>query len=441
MEEKGIISMSIKELKRLHIIQKINERAIKQKKAAELLDLSTRQVRRILHEFRSEGAGGLVHKARGRSSNRKHPQRFKTKVLRLYETQYLGFGPTLACEKLLERNKIALGRETLRRWLLEEGLWTIQKKARSHHIWRERKECFGEMVQMDGSHHDWLEGRGPKLVLMGYIDDATSEVYGRFYDYEGTLPAMDSFFRYLRRYGVPMSIYLDRHSTYKSTGKPTVDEELKGIKPKSQFERALDDLSVTVIHAYSPQAKGRIERQFGTFQDRLVKEMRLRMIKTKEEANRFLESYLPKYNRQFRRSPKREINLHRQAPGVSVLKRILSIQECCELRGDNTVRRMKKLYLVEEDWKGPRPKMIQLEERIDGGFYFMNQDKMLQVREVKEAPRADQRPSFRKKPPIPSKDHPWRKFSLRPSGYRHINNHLQKEESSKEEKEPLLVSS
>lgn len=441
MEEKGIISMRIKDLKRFHIIQKVNERGIQQKKAAELLDLSTRQIRRILNEFRAQGAKRLVHKARGRPSNRKHPDAFKKKVLRCYETQYPGFGPTLACEKLLERNKIRIGRETLRRWLLHEGLWTIKKKARRHHIWRERKACFGEMVQMDGSHHDWLEGRGPKLVLMGYIDDATSEVYARFYDYEGTLPAMDSFFRYTRRYGLPMSLYLDRHSTYKSTGKPTVDEELEGTKPKSQFERALEALGVTVIHAYSPQAKGRIERQFGTFQDRLIKEMRLQTIKTKEEANRFLGSYLPKYNGRFRRSPKSEINLHRQAPGISILKRILSIQERCELRGDNTIRRMKKLYLIQEDWKGPRPKMIQLEERIDGAFYFMNQDKRLRVREVKEAPRANRAPSFRRKPPIPSKDHPWRKFSFGSPSNRSINNHLQKEESNKEEKELLLISS
>ena len=171
------------------------------------------------------------------------------------------------------------------KFVFEAGFWKKRRKLSGFRQWRPRKECFGQMVQMDGSHHDWLEGRGPKLVLMGYIDDATNRTYGRFYDYEGTLPAMDSFREYVKKYGLPMSVYLDRHTTYKSSKKLTEWDEVEGIEFLSQFERALKELDVEVIHALSPQAKGRIERLFGVLQDRLVKEMRLAGITTKEQAN------------------------------------------------------------------------------------------------------------------------------------------------------------
>jgi len=164
---------------------------------------------------------------------------------------------------------------------------------------------------MDGSHHDWFEGRGAGCVFMGYIDDARGEVFGRFYPYEGTIPAMDSFKRYIKKNGLPMSVYLDKHTTYKSTAKPTIQDELNNTQPLSEFERALKELGVEVIHANSPQAKGRIERLFGTLQDRVVKEMRLRGIRTIEEANCFLEEYLPLYNSRFAVCPKGKDNLHR----------------------------------------------------------------------------------------------------------------------------------
>ena len=214
----------------------------------------------------------------------------------LYKEKYIGFGPTLAAEKLLDLDGIAISDETLRLWLNQEGMVYKRRKARPHRQWRQRKEHAGQMMQMDGSHHDWLEGRGPKLVLMACIDDATNRIYARFNDYEGTLPALDLLKRYVRRYGIPQSIYLDRHTTYKSNGKLSIEEQLSGADPfKSQFERAMGDLAVIVIHANSPQAKGRIERLFRTFQDRVIKEMRLRNICTKGEANRFLGWYIPLY--------------------------------------------------------------------------------------------------------------------------------------------------
>lgn len=227
-----------------------------------MLALSDRQVRRLVKAVRSRGEMGIVHGLRGKRSNRKIPEGVKAKVLSQYQKRYLGFGPTLACEKLLEVDHLVVSDETLRPWLMEAGLHEKQRRTRVHRSWRRRRECLGEMIQIDGSHHAWLEDQGEELVLMGYIDDATGEVFGRFYDYEGTLPAMDSFKRYVQQYGLPMSVYLDRHTTYKSPKKlPEGVEDQE--QPLSQFECALKELGVEVIHAYSPQAKGRVERLFG----------------------------------------------------------------------------------------------------------------------------------------------------------------------------------
>ncbi|MGR3309485.1 MAG: ISNCY family transposase [Candidatus Brocadiales bacterium] len=310
MAGKDIIVLSVRELKRLKIVQKVIDKEITQMEAAELLDLCDRQIRRIVKRVREDGDSGVTHRSRGKPSPRAIPEDQKGKILRLYKEKYTGFGPTFAVEKLLEIDTITLSRETLRGWLCEEGLSYKQRRKRPYRRWRERKEHAGEMVQMDGSHHDWLEGRAPKLVLMGYIDDATNNVFAMFYDYEGVMPAMDSFKSYLSKYGIPQSIYVDRHTTYKSNAKPGTEDNLANTKPLSQFERALGEIGVKVIHANSPQGKGRIERLFGTLQDRLVKEMRLNGIKTKEEANKFLKDYLPKHNKKFKQKAAQGVDLH-----------------------------------------------------------------------------------------------------------------------------------
>jgi transposase len=270
---------------------------LNQVEAAEILSLSSRQIRRIVRRVKKEGQRGIVHRSRGRPSNRKIADQLKEKVIKLYRKSYQDFGPTLATEKLLERDGVSISDEALRRWLIESGDWKRSRRRRKHRQWRERKGHPGEMVQMDGSHHAWFEDRGEPCVLMGYIEDARGDAFGRFYDYEGTMPAMDSFKRYIRKRGLPLQVYLDGHSTYKSTAKPTIEEQLEGVEPLSEFERALKELGVEVSHAHSPQAKGRIERLFRTFQDRVIKEMRLRGIKTIEEGNKFLEAYLPIYNK------------------------------------------------------------------------------------------------------------------------------------------------
>ena len=265
------------------------------------------------------------------------------------------------------------------------------------------------MVQMDGSHHDWLEGRGLKLVLMGYIDDATNRVYGRFHDYEGTLPAMDSFRRYVEKYGLPMSVYLDRHTTYKSPRKLTEWDEAEGIEFLSQFERALKELGVEVIHALSPQAKGRIERFFGVLQDRLVKEMRLRGITTKEEANAFLEEYFPRYDKKFGVCPANKTDAHVKLPRHVDLNRYLCIKSERTLRKDNTIAFNGRLYQVEQ--RGG--KKVAVEERLDGSMLLFSNGTSLTYKEITERPqkevlpKTDARTFTRSQKP--SKDHPWKR--------------------------------
>ena len=383
MAGEDIVMFRQKELKRLHVIRKVLEKVIKQVEAAKILSLSYRQIQRCVQRVKVEGDQGIVHKSRGRGSNRRLADRVKERVIKLYRKRYPGFGPTLASEKLLEREKIKISDETLRGWLLESGDWKKVRKKGVHRQWRERKEHFGEMVQMDGSHHDWFEGRGPECVLMGYIDDATGEAFGRFYEYEGTMPALDSFRRYIQRCGIPLSVYLDKHTTYKSPAKPTIEEELQGIEPLSEFERALQELGVEVIHAHSPQAKGRIERLFGTLQDRLVKEMRLRGIKSIEEANRFLEEYWTIYNRKFAVQARGKGDLHRSLPRGLNLDNILCVKAGRALRNDFTVAYNKKLYQIEDPIRAGQ---VKVHERPDGSIVIRSKDRSLKYREILTRP-------------------------------------------------------
>jgi transposase len=253
MAERDILRMSQKELKRLHVIHKVIEGSLTQVQAAEIISLSERQIRRIVKRIEAEGDKGIRHRSRGKGSNRKASKKLVERVRHLYQEKYQGFGPTLTAEKLSEVEGIEVSKESVRTWLMESGQWQKRRKVGTHRQWRERKSCFGEMLQLDGSHHDWFDGRRPKCVLMAYIDDATSRVYGRFFEYEGTIPAMDSFKRYIRKYGIPMSVYMDKHTTYKSPAEPSVEDEINGTTPLSEFGRALTELEVQIIHAHSPQ--------------------------------------------------------------------------------------------------------------------------------------------------------------------------------------------
>lgn len=293
------VTMSAKELRRVHVIRQVVDKQLTQVHAGALLGLTSRQVRRLVRRVEQEGAQGLVHRGRGKPSNRRIPAKVKATGLKLYETRYGDFGPTLAAEKLAERHGMTISDETLRGWLLENGVEHFRRRKRPHRAWRERRAHVGELIQLDGSHHDWFEGRGPRCVLMAYIDDASSRVFARFYDYEGTIPAMDSFQCYIRQHGVPLAVYADKHTTYRSPAEPTLEEQLVGTAPQSQFGRALVELGVELIAAHSPQAKGRVERLFKTFQDRVSKELRLAEVSTLDAANAFLKRYLPIYNRRW----------------------------------------------------------------------------------------------------------------------------------------------
>lgn len=402
--------MTGRDLKRLHVVRQHLEKQIDQKEGSKILGLCVRQFRRLVKRVREEGDAGILHRSRGRKSNRRIDAKKRKKALRLYSRKYSGFGPTFASEKLSRDDGVDVKAETLRLWLREAEAPYKRRKSRKRRARRERRSCLGSMAQMDGSHHDWLEGRGPKMVLMGYIDDATSRVYGRFYDYEGTVPAFDSFKRYAQRCGIPASVYLDKHSTYRSPKELTAAEQLQGLeKPESQFERAMRELGVEVIHAHSPQAKGRVERLFGTLQDRLVKEMRLRKIKTQEAANVFLEEYLPDHNRRFSVAARQSGDAHRPSPGVRELDAILCVKTERRLSADWTVAYKGKTYQIEDR---AATKRIVVEERLDGTLRFCGKGKPLKYRELAERPRraaAESKAAPRKGGHKPSADHPWKR--------------------------------
>ncbi len=428
--------MSQRELKRLHIIRKTIDKLISQIEAADILGLCVRQIQRMIARIKKEGDKGIIHKSLGKPSNNRTDEKIKTKAMTLYKTHYPDFGPTLGSEKLWERHKIKINDETLRLWLIETGTGYDKRKPRPHRQWRQRKSSFGEMTQMDGSHHDWLEGRGPWLVLMAYKDDATGDVFGRFYTYEGTFPAMDGLWRYIQKYGVPQSVYLDKHSPYKSLAKPSIEDELEDTQPMTQFGRACKELEIKVIWANSPQAKGRIERQFRTFQHRLVKELRLAGAKTLEDANKVLAAYLPKYNKRFSVAAASNTNLHRPLPKHLDPRSIFCVKEDRVLRNDWTVSHKTKLYQILDNI---RAEVLEIQEWLDGSIHISNRGAEVNFKEIGQRPckefiKPELKPRLITKPAM---DHPWRQ---RPNKtYPLINSYSQKEESSKEDKGLLLV--
>jgi Trp operon repressor len=410
MAGKDIVMLSAEERKRLHLIHKILEGDLRQVDASKLLGLSYRQINRITNQVKAKGDKEVAHKLRGKVSNRKIAVEKQEVIMNLYREKYQGFGPLLASEKLLEENNIKISDETLRKWLLTSGDWEKKCKRKKHRNWRERKAHCGEMAQMDGSHHDWFEGRGEKSVLMGYIDDATNIVYARFTLYEGTIPAMESFKGYIKQNGLPLNVYADRHSTYKSNGKASIEQELSGNCPLSEFGRALKELGVNLIHANSAPAKGRIERLFKTFQDRVVKEMRLKGISSIEQGNQFLDTYLSIFNKRFAVEAKEDKDLHRELPKDTDLETIFCIKTERALRNDFTVAHDKKLYQVKET---VTTKRVIVEERLDGSLAITYKGRGLTYQEI-EQQNKKREPQVIKtgKKYIPAKNHPWNRFPI-----------------------------
>lgn len=375
------IAMSQKERDTLKVMHGVLAGERTQAEAARLLRRSVRHVRRLQRQLEARGDGALVHGLRGQPSNRQADPKLKAAVLKAYRADYPDFGPTLAAEKLAARG-LPVGVETLRRWLLAAGLWQRRRRREPHRSRRPRRECFGELVQMDASIHDWLEGRGEAMVLISMIDDATGRVMACFYPAGTTQTHMDLFGRWLRRHGRPLALYTDRHSIFEpqDKGKLAPDAE-------TQFGRACRELDVELIRAHSPQAKGRVERLFGTAQDRWVKELRLAGATTLAEANRLLPRLLAEHNRRFSRPAARRRDAHRRLGPEHRLEAILSIQEQRVVSNDYVVRYRNRFYqLPPPALAGLRGGTVVIEERLDGKRAMRFGQLYLKYREVTGRP-------------------------------------------------------
>jgi hypothetical protein len=339
--------MSRQERERLKIMVGVQEKEVTLVVAAGLMGVCYRQSKRIWRRYQDAGDAGLVHQLRGQPSARRKPQALRTQVLALYaEERYEGFGPTLMAEHLLQA-KLVVDHETLRRWRIATGKHTVRRRKQTHRQWRERKPCFGEMVQLDGSHHDWFEGRGPKCVLMVMVDDATNWMSCRFFEEETTRASYDVLEGWIKKHGLPGSLYVDRDSIYRCEGQPSIAEQLAGKEPQTQFGRAMEGLGIKLILAHSPQAKGRVERMNGTLQDRLVKEMRLAGLHDLERANRFLAGkYLRAFNRKFAREAANPMDAHRK--NTKPLQEVLSWETQRVVQGDWTVTCEGKRYQLDK---------------------------------------------------------------------------------------------
>jgi transposase len=310
-----LLLMSGKERKRMTVLVAVKRGKLSVAAAGRTMGVCYRQAKRIWRRFRKTGDAGLVHQSRGKPGPRRKTEKLRVQVLARYAERYPDFGPTLAAEKL-QQEGLVVDHETLRRWLVEKGLWSSGRKRQQHRSWRERRECFGQMVQLDGSHHDWFEGRRDKAVLMVMVDDATNRTGARFSEEETTRASYDVFDVWVKKNGVPGSLYVDRDSIYRCERVATVSEQIAGQEPRTQFGRAMEQLGVELILAHSPQAKGRVERRNGLLQDRLVKELRLEGINDLAAANEFLDkTFLPALNKRFTLAARSSVDAHRQGAG------------------------------------------------------------------------------------------------------------------------------
>jgi Winged helix-turn helix len=371
------IAMSQKERDVLKMLHGVLHGQRTQAQAARLLGLSARHVRRLQRRLQAAGDDALVHGLRGQPSNHRADPAFRQAVLRAYRQRYADFGPTFACEKLADEGLVVIP-QTLRRWLIAEGLWQRHRRRDPHRSRRPRRACFGELVQIDASIHDWLEGRGEQPVLITLIDDATSYLMARFYP-SGTVQAhMELVGRWLRRHGRPLAVYSDRHSIFEpqDKGKALADGQ-------TQFGRALAELGIELIRAHSPQAKGRVERSFGTAQDRWVKELRLAQAATVAQANAVLERLLPTHNRRFAKAARHEGDAHRPLGPGHDLAAILSHQEERVVANDYTIRFRNRFYqLLKPAHPGQRGGKVVIELRLDGSMAIRFRGKYLTYQEV-----------------------------------------------------------
>jgi hypothetical protein len=418
------IALSQRERDRLKVLHEVEQKHLTQVEAAQRLKRTDRQVRRMLIRIREYGDGGIVHRLRGRPSNRKLAVTLEHKILARVRQRYADFGPTLAAEHLA-KDGLAVSRETLRKWMTQAAFWCPRRqRVKKIHVWRERRASFGELVMQDSSPFRWLEDRGPACQLIALIDDATSRIWARFTEHDTTEENLRTLGGWLRRYGRPLAHYTDKNSIFRTTRRAAISEQLQGEGACSQFGRALSELGIEWIAAQSPQAKGRIERLFETLQDRLVKEMRLVGIDSIEAANHFLETrFLPEWEERFTVAPRTPRNAHRRLGPEHRLEEILSVRVVRKVGDDHTVSWEGSRWGVprEEVCAGLRGAQVEIERRLDGSHWLRFRKRYLRLRPCPEpAPRAGSPSGLRpaglpahriSKPPkrVPP-NHPWRTF-------------------------------
>lgn len=381
--------MTQAERDRLVALKKAKKKLITQKQAAEEIGVTDRQVRRLLGKLRQKGDRAVIHELRGRASNRKLPAELEQQAMAiLSDPVYRGFGPTLAAEYLHQRHEIAVNKETLRRWMAKAGLWRAgRRRVVEVHEWRARRSRSGELVQWDTSVHDWLEGRGEQIYLISMIDDATSRLLARFVRHDSSTENRRLLWTYLEQFGRPLAFYTDKAGMFQVAVKTKRQEQREGRDrpemPPTQIARALSELGIVWIPAHSPQAKGRVERQFLTAQDRLVKGMRVADVRTIEEANAYLEKqYLPWWNQSLTVEPADAADAHRPLGKESDLAAILSHVAQRQVSNDYTVRYSGKIFQIDrQDIRvGMRKAMVRVEERLDGIIAVRFQDTYVRVR-------------------------------------------------------------
>lgn len=431
---KEMISMSEQEADRVGIMQRLEAKELKQGQAAKLLKISVRQVKRLIKGYRSEGAKGLIHKGRGRTGNRALPDSEKDHMLKLIKTKYADFGPTLACEKLDELHGIKRADETVRKLMISVGLWIAKERkiVRLHQL-RQRRSCLGELVQIDGSPHDWFEGRAKNCTLLVCIDDATGKLlHLEFVTSESTQAYFTAVRTYLQKHGRPLAWYMDKHGVFRvntTKGKTAGTSDSNGL---TQFGRAMKELDIACIFADSPEAKGRVEKVNGTLQDRLVKEMRLRGIGSMEQGNAYVEEFMSVFNRKFAVVPKSPVNLHRPLLPTQTLDALLCEKYTRILSKQLSISYESKIYQIqtERPLYAMRHAPVTIEKATTGTIRIVYKGQTLSYTIVKEQPKAEivdsknlnttvDRLSARTDIPIrvtdrsyykPAADHPWRQY-------------------------------
>lgn len=410
-------TMSAKELRRAAAFSRVQDRSWNLAEAARHLKISYRQAKRSWACFQQAGAAGLIHRLRGRSSNRGRQGRLRERALELFREKYVDYGPTLAAECLAAEDGVRVSVSSLRRWLLAEGLWSRERRRAKHRRRRARRERHGELMQMDGSFHDWFEGRRGWAVLMVIIDDATGTIYARFFEAETLEAAQETFGRYVRRQGLPLGLYVDQAGIYRSDREPTAEELACEKRPETQFGRALRELDVELILARSPQAKGRVERVNGTLQDRLVKALRRAGISDLAAANVFLEeTFLPQFNTRFGKPAADPRDAHRPLLASVDLDRILSVREPRTVQHDWTVRWQNRfLQLPPESADSVRPRQtVEVCQQPDGRVRLFSGNQEWVCSEAGARSRAARKPQPRSGPTAssqglrPAANHPWR---------------------------------